>query len=187
MTEENPKNEVQAAEEPPKAKTNNADGDCETCPPDIPPSASTRPRRTAQRVWEKAKEVGDTIKETAAIVADIVKSDGIEPSLVEQIGTAIGAAVSVATGEAKPIDDALIEQRRRICSLCPFVKRFNQLPKGADIMKGDRCSKCGCVLKYKTSMYGNDFRCPRKKWGYEFENPIPEPLADDFDEKADQK
>ena len=69
----------------------------------------------------------------------------------------------------------------------PVIKRFNQLPKGADIMKGDRCSKCGCVLKYKTSMHGNYFRCPRKKWGYEFENPIPEPLADDFDEKADQK
>lgn len=180
-------NNIQAAEEPHKTKTNNADGDCETCPPDIAPSANTRPRRTANRVWEKAKEVGNTIKETAAIVADIVKSDGIDPSLVEQIGTATGAAVSVATGEAKPIDDALIEQRRRICSLCPFIKRFNQLPKGADIMKGDRCSKCGCVLKYKTSMYGNYFRCPRKKWGYEFENPVPEPLADDFDEKADFK
>lgn len=175
--------QIQAAEEPHKAKTNNAE-DCATCPPDIPPSASTRPRRTANRVWEKAKEVGNTIKETAAIVADIVKSDGIEPSLVEQIGTATGAAVSVATGEAKPIDDALIEHRRRICSLCPFIKRFNQLPKGVDIMKGDRCSKCGCVLKYKTSMYGNYFRCPRRKWGYEFENPIPEPLADDYDEKA---
>ena len=179
-------NNIQAAEEPPKKITSNAD-DCETCPPDISPSASTRPRRTAQRVWEKAKEVGNAVKETAAIVADIVKSDGIEPSLVEQIGTATGAAVSVATGEAKPIDDALIEQRRRICSLCPFIKRFNQLPKGADIMKGDRCSKCGCVLKYKTSMYGTYFRCPRRKWGYEFENPIPEPLADDFDEKADPK
>lgn len=186
MTEDTQKNEVQAAEEPPKKTTNNAN-DCATCPPDEPPSASTRPRRTAQRVWAKAKEVGNTIKETAAIVADIVKSDGIEPSLAEQVSTAAGAAVSVATGEAKPIDDALIEQRRRICSLCPFIKRFNQLPKGADIMKGDRCSKCGCVLKYKTSMYGNYFRCPRKKWGYEFENPIPEPLADDFDEKADTK
>ena len=186
MTEETKKNEVQAAEEPPKAKTNNAE-DCATCPPDEPPSASIKPRRTAQRVWEKAKEVGNAVKETAAIVADIVKSDGIEPSLVEQIGTATGAAVSVATGEAKPIDDALIEQRRRICSLCPFIKRFNQLPKGADIMKGDRCSKCGCVLKKKTSMYGTFFRCPRRKWGYEFENPIPKPLADDFDEKADPK
>ena len=186
MTEETKKNEVQAAEEPPKAKTNNAE-DCATCPPDEPPSASIKPRRTAQRVWAKAKEVGNAVKETAAIVADIVKSDGIEPSLVEQIGTATWAAVSVATGEAKPIDDALIEQRRRICSLCPFIKRFNQLPKGADIMKGDRCAKCGCVLKFKTSMYGNYFRCPRRKWGYEFENPIPEPLADDYDEKADQK
>ena len=186
MTEETKKNEVQAAEEPPKKTTNNAE-DCATCPPDEPPSASIKPRRTAQRVWEKAKEVGNAVKETAAIVADIVKSDGIEPSLVEQIGTATGAAVSVATGEAKPIDDALIEQRRRICSLCPFIKRFTQLPKGADIMKGDRCSKCGCVLKYKTSMYGTYFRCPRRKWGYEFENPIPEPLADDYDEKADQK
>lgn len=176
-------NNIQAAEEPPKKTTNNAE-DCATCPPDEPPRASIKPRRTANRVWEKAKEVGNTIKETAAIVADIVKSDGIEPSLVEQIGTATGAAVSVATGEAKPIDDALIEQRRRICSLCPFIKRFNQLPKGADIMKGDRCAKCGCVLKYKTSMYGNYFRCPRKKWGYEFETEIPEPLADDFDEKA---
>lgn len=45
------------------------------------------------------------------------------------------------------------ERKLAICKQCP--ERYE------DVVFGDRCAKCGCILKFKVK---SDSKCPLKKW-----------------------
>lgn len=50
-------------------------------------------------------------------------------------------------------DTELSRMRMDICNKCP--------EKVEDVIFGDRCGKCGCILKFKVK---SDSKCPLKKW-----------------------
>ncbi|MAH47975.1 hypothetical protein CMI37_19290 [Candidatus Pacearchaeota archaeon] len=63
----------------------------------------------------------------------------------------INTAKTAVTGGKVIASTNLASQRMSICKACPWF-----------VAKGQRCSKCGCVVPLK--VYFEEEQCPIKKW-----------------------
>jgi len=93
-----------------------------------------------------------------------------QPSIGRMAVTATAAAVQAAKGQAEKVTEAEYKRRLAVCSGCPDLARFHNLPLGADVGKLDRCALCGCFVKVKawrkaTADAARDWwDCPAEKW-----------------------
>lgn len=97
--------------------------------------------------------------------------DNVKKQIVQQDEQPVPANFEDVTLHKSEVEDAnksteyasTYEQRLDLCASCDDLNRYHtSLPKGADISKLDRCSICGCFVKFK-AMIGI-FHCPVKKW-----------------------
>jgi hypothetical protein len=65
--------------------------------------------------------------------------------------TLINTAKTAVTGGKVIASTGLASQRMSVCKACPWF-----------VSKGQRCSKCGCVVPLK--IYFEEEQCPIKKW-----------------------
>lgn len=75
-----------------------------------------------------------------------------------------GAMVELITGKTQAAEDDIIKHNLGVCSNCDDLKRFNELPKGADLGLFDTCGICGCPIKQKVKRLGKNWNCPAGKW-----------------------
>lgn len=75
-----------------------------------------------------------------------------------------GAMVELITGKTQAAEDDIIKHNLGVCSNCDDLKRFNELPKGADLGLFDHCGICGCYIKQKVKRLGKNWTCPAGKW-----------------------
>lgn len=75
-----------------------------------------------------------------------------------------GAMVELITGKTQAAEDDIIKHNLGVCSMCDDLKRFNELPKGADLGLFDTCGICGCYIKQKVKRLGKNWTCPAGKW-----------------------
>ena len=88
-----------------------------------------------------------------------------------------GAMVELITGKTQAAEDDIIKHNLGVCSNCDDLKRFNELPKGADLGLFDACGICGCYIKQKVKRLGKNWTCPAGKWlteNTQSENTQPE-------------
>jgi len=97
------------------------------------------------------------IFEPTEIIAYLDSKSPVFPSVKEQLRNAKEAAKkaykNVVTNRKLLAPDDLIEHRRKICSACPFSVKSSLI---------QRCSKCGCGIKAKTTLLVES--CPIKNW-----------------------
>ena len=87
------------------------------------------------------------------------------------------AMVELITGKTQAAEDDIIKHNLSVCSMCDDLKRFNELPKGADLGLFDACGVCGCPIKQKVKRLGKNWTCPAGKWlteNTQSENTQPE-------------
>lgn len=84
-------------------------------------------------------------------------------------GWSVDKVVSGAVGLAKVVtgidraDDDLTAQRLAVCAICEEIVRvLDGMPSGADVMIGDSCRACGCLLRAKTRIGAES--CPLGRW-----------------------
>lgn len=84
-------------------------------------------------------------------------------------GWNVGKVARGATGLFKAAlhvdrpDDAVVAHRLATCAGCDEVKRvIHGLPVGADVVVGDTCRACGCVIRAKALLLSET--CPKGKW-----------------------
>ena len=75
-----------------------------------------------------------------------------------------GAMVELLTGKTQAPDFDIIKHNLSVCSNCDDLKRFNELPKGADLGLFDTCGICGCPVKQKVKRLGKNWTCPAGEW-----------------------
>lgn len=97
------------------------------------------------------KEVQDTPKTQPYTTTQKIKSFG-------------GAMVELITGKTQAAENDIIKHNLSVCSMCDNLKRFNELPKGADLGLFDSCGICGCYIKQKVKRLGKNWTCPAGKW-----------------------
>lgn len=101
---------------------------------------------------------------------------------VNEIKTFSQAVKSVKSGEAYIAPPEIRENRLKICSKCEEIKRAdNSKKQGDNVEIGDHCGICGCFLRgskiinaflpdfCKTCYIGDNFKCPKEKWGDEYQ------------------
>ena len=74
------------------------------------------------------------------------------------------AMVELITGKTQAAEFDIIKHNLSVCSNCDDLKRFNDLPKGADLGLFDSCGICGCYIKQKVKRLGKNWTCPAGKW-----------------------
>ena len=74
------------------------------------------------------------------------------------------AMVELITGKTQAAEDDIIKHNLGVCANCDDLKRFNELPKGADLGLFDSCGICGCYIKQKVKRLGKNWTCPAGKW-----------------------
>jgi hypothetical protein len=74
------------------------------------------------------------------------------PSLREQAGNALKAAVKFVASGFEIVDTAEFDRRRAICQSCEHMDKAQ-----------DRCKACGCALAAKP--WSKAEQCPHGKWG----------------------
>jgi hypothetical protein len=80
----------------------------------------------------------------------------IEPPALPGIGTmarSLGKAALQAIKNPVKVSDTERQRRLEICQGCEFLIRGKS---------HDRCSKCGCFIKWKTAL--ESWHCPINKW-----------------------
>ena len=85
--------------------------------------------------------------------------------MINLLHIAEGWSKSLGWLEVTPENQALSNERMKVCSSCPFAteSKFLKLFKGEgrDI-EAIACSKCGCPINEKTLVIKE--KCPEKKW-----------------------
>lgn len=92
----------------------------------------------------------------------------VERKTSEKIASAFNAGLDFLMQKTDKADNKTYKQRLSRCSHCDYLKRRQNLPKGADLSIKDSCLICGCLLKVKASQIGEEYDCPILWW--EFEN-----------------
>ena len=73
-------------------------------------------------------------------------------AMAKNLGKSLVKTVkAAATGKGIVASSDLALQRASICKACPWF-----------VAKGQRCSKCGCVVPLK--IYFEEEECPIKRW-----------------------
>lgn len=74
------------------------------------------------------------------------------PSKLAMARSAVGAGAQIVRHGLKKVSDEEKGRRLSVCEACEFLVRG----------KSDRCSKCGCFVKWKTAL--ESWHCPIGKW-----------------------
>lgn len=109
-----------------------------------------------------------------------------ERTLKEKSKSAVTAFVDFVTNNTVKADDKTYKQRLSRCSHCVYLKRKQNLPKGADLSIKDSCLICGCFLKAKASQIGEHFECPLLWWVFESETDF-QAAFDEYQAKKNEK
>lgn len=93
----------------------------------------------------------------------------VERKTSEKLASAFNAGFDFLMQKTDKADNKTYKQRLSRCSHCDYLKRRQNLPKGADLSIKDSCLICGCVLKAKAAQIGESFECPLLWWAFENE------------------
>lgn len=114
---------------------------CESCPV----GAACIKLKTQHETYCNWAKSGDPAK-LAKIVE--LSREGL-PSVVNQVKSAIGAAVDFIACGCQLASKEEVDRRMNICGSCEFFK-------------DERCQKCGCFMKVK--VLAQSSVCPVAKW-----------------------
>ena len=109
----------------------------------------------------------------------------VERKFKEKAASVVNAATDFFTKKTEKADEKTYKQRLSRCSNCDYLKRKQNLPKGADLSIKDSCSICGCYLKAKASQIGESFECPLLWWAFENETDF-QAAFDEYQEKKSE-
>ena len=110
----------------------------------------------------------------------------VERNIKEKAASVVNAAADFFTKKTVKADDKTYKQRLSRCSHCDYLKRRQNLPKGADLSIKDSCLICGCFLKAKASQIGESFECPLLWWSFENETDF-KAVFDEYQAKKSEK
>ena len=110
----------------------------------------------------------------------------VERNIKEKAASVVNATADFFTKKTVKADDKTYKQRLNRCSNCDYLKRKQNLPKGADLSVKDSCLICGCYLKAKASQIGESFECPVLWWAFESETDF-QAAFDEYQEKKSEK
>ena len=132
--------------------------------------------------------MGDCIPCTKNKVSQQFNNQGaiVERNIKEKAASVVNAAADFFTKKTVKSDDKTYRQRLSRCSNCDYLKRRQNLPKGADLSIKDSCLICGCFLKAKASQIGESFECPLLWWAFENETDF-QAAFDEYQEKKSEK
>lgn len=94
----------------------------------------------------------------------------VERKTSEKLASAFNAGLDFLMQKTDKADNKTYKQRLSRCSHCDYLKRRQNLPKGADLSLKDSCLICGCFLKAKAAQIGKEFDCPILWWHFENED-----------------
>lgn len=109
----------------------------------------------------------------------------VERNIKEKAASVVNAAADFFTKKTVKSDDKTYKQRLSRCSNCDYLKRRQNLPKGADLSIKDSCLICGCFLKAKAAQIGESFECPLLWWAFENETDF-QAAFDEYQEKKSE-
>ena len=110
----------------------------------------------------------------------------VERNIKEKAASVVNAAADFFTKKTVKADDKTYKQRLSRCSNCDYLKRRQNLPKGADLSIKDSCLICGCYLKAKASQIGESFECPILWWAFENETDF-QAAFDEYQKNKSEK
>lgn len=109
-----------------------------------------------------------------------------ERTLKEKASSVVNSFADFFTKKTAKADDKTYKQRLSRCSHCDYLKRRQNLPKGADLSIKDSCLICGCFLKAKAAQIGESFECPIMWWAFENETDF-QAAFNEYQEKKNEK